>query len=101
MISRPLFAALLLALPLRQVAAQQGWQVQTDSDGFDKPSTSLVALSADRSARLELTCIETPMARDGVRWVEYLPWVGLTLDGRFGFFDFAGDYFVLVRARFL
>jgi hypothetical protein len=41
------------------------------------------------------------MARDGVRWNEYLPWLGLTLDARLGFFDFSNDYLVLVRARFL
>lgn len=100
--TRPaVLAVLLSAWPLHGIAAQHGWQMQTDSGGFDKPSTSLVALSTDRTARLELTCIETPMARDGRNWLEYLPWIGLTIDGQLGFFDFSNDYFVLVRARFL
>src|SRR5207245_848899 len=65
------------------------------------PSASLVALSTDRNATLELTCIETPMRRDGVSLVEYLPWIGLSVDSRLGFVNFGSDYFVLVRARFL
>jgi hypothetical protein len=101
MASRFLLAAVLAAVPLGGLTAQQGWQVQTDSDGFEKPSTSLVAMSTDRSTQLELTCIETPMRRDSHSWVEYLPWIGLTLDSHLGFFDFSGEGFVLIRARFL
>jgi len=92
---------LLSAWPLHGVGAQQGWQVQTDSGGFDKPSTSLLSLSTDRAAILALSCVETPMARDGRNWVEYLPRVGVSIDGRLGFFDFSDDYSVIVRARFL
>lgn len=97
-----LAAALMTTLPLGHVAAQEGWRVQTNSDGFEKPSTSLVVSSADRRALLDLYCRETPMKRGDSSWVEYLPEIGLTLDRRLGFFNFVGgNYYVFGRARFL
>jgi len=101
-VTGPLVLVVLLsAWPLHGIAAQHGWQVQTDSGGLDKPSPRLLAVDTDSSARLDLRCIETPMTRDGKNLVQYRPWITLAIGEQLGFFTFSNDYVVVVRARFL
>src|SRR2546423_911547 len=93
-----ILAMLLTVLPLGGIAAQQGWKVQVDSNGFDKPSRSLVARSTDGHVRLSLSC--EPLIIGELKTVDV--WIALEVDRRLGFFNFFGSgNYVLVDARFL
>jgi len=97
MMWRTMLAVVLTVLPLGGIAAQRGWRVQVDSNGFDEPSTSLVAWSTDKKARLELAC--EPLISGDFKTVDL--WIGLEVDRRLGFFNSYGSGDVFVDARFL
>jgi len=93
-----MLAVLLTVLPLAGIAAQQGWKVRVDSNGFDEPSRSLVARSTDGYARLSLSC--EPLIIGELNTVDV--WFALEVDRRLGFYNFYGSgNYVFVDARFL